>query len=73
LFTGGGVYNQYFMQLLRKKLKAEVYIPDLTLINYKEALIFALLGVLRVRGEVNCLKTVTGSKRDNCSGAVILG
>lgn len=73
LFTGGGVYNKFLMQLLKSKLKSSVVIPDNTLIDFKEALVFALLGVLRLRGEVNCLKSVTGAKRDNCSGVVTLG
>ncbi len=70
LFTGGGVYNSFLMRLIRAKLKAELVIPDKQLVEYKEALVFALLGALRYRGEINCLKSVTGADRD-CSSGII--
>ncbi|MCU4157585.1 anhydro-N-acetylmuramic acid kinase [Carboxylicivirga sp. A043] len=72
LFTGGGVFNLFLMDLIKQHCKTQVIIPEKQLVNYKEALIFALLGVLRYRGEVNCLKTVTGATHDACSGVVIL-
>ena len=70
--TGGGVFNGYFMQCLRQYSSEEVayVIPDAQLISFKEALVFALLGVLRVRGEVNCLKSVTGAAHDHSAGVV---
>jgi anhydro-N-acetylmuramic acid kinase len=43
-----------------------------TLINYKEALIFALLGVLKVDNQINCLKSVTGAHKNHSSGVVCL-
>jgi len=70
LFTGGGVYNSYLMQLIRAKTTLEIVIPDARLVNYKEALIFAFLGVLKMRGENNCLRSVTGADSDNCSGVL---
>ncbi|WP_439184393.1 anhydro-N-acetylmuramic acid kinase [Carboxylicivirga taeanensis] len=70
LFTGGGVYNTYLMKLISEKTKSSVIVPDEVLIEYKEALVFAFLGLLRYRGEVNCLKSVTGAVCDSSSGVV---
>lgn len=72
LITGGGAFNSYFMEELQKAMGAKFDIPsaDPQLINYKEALIFAFLGVLRLRNENNCLASVTGASRDSCSGMV---
>lgn len=73
LITGGGAFNQFLIERLRGHLKdkAEVCIPDRTIINYKEALIFGFLGVLRQRKQVNCLSSVTGSDRDSCAGVIV--
>ncbi|WP_111669019.1 anhydro-N-acetylmuramic acid kinase [Algoriphagus litoralis] len=72
LLTGGGAYNAYFIQrldhYLRKSWKRVE--TDSELIEFKEALIFAFLGLLRLRGENNCLASVTGSSRDNCGGTI---
>ena len=46
----------------------EVCVPENKIVEFKEALIFALLGVLRVEGRNNCLASVTGADRDHCSG-----
>ncbi|MFZ4413186.1 MAG: anhydro-N-acetylmuramic acid kinase [Bacteroidales bacterium] len=72
LFTGGGVYNDYIMRQLKLKSNHSIVIPEKTIIDYKEALIFAFLGVLRWRGEINCLKSVTGASRNNIGGKIIL-
>ena len=47
-------------------------IPKNELIEYKEALIFALLGFLKLCDRVNCLSSVTGAKKDHSSGVVFL-
>ena len=70
LFTGGGVFNQYLMARIQHYSTSEITIPNQEIIEYKEALIFAFLGVLRIRNEVNCLQSVTGANRDNCGGAI---
>lgn len=72
LATGGGAFNSYLMKLLQAHLPSEVqlHIPDADIINYKEAIIFAFLGVLRARSEVNCLSDVTGASRDSCGGSI---
>lgn len=72
LATGGGVFNTFFMECLSNYAQCSLVIPDKILVEYKEALIFALLGVLRFRGEVNCLKNVTGARVNNIGGALWL-
>jgi anhydro-N-acetylmuramic acid kinase len=73
LATGGGALNPFLIQLLREKLKekADVIVPEKEIIEFKEALVFSLLGVLRVRNEVNVLKSVTAAKRDSSSGVIV--
>lgn len=70
LVTGGGAMNAYLMELLKERSSSAIVIPEQRLVDYKEALIFGLLGVLRLREEVNCLSSVTGALRDHCSGKV---
>jgi len=70
LLTGGGVYNTDLISRITAYSNCKLIIPDDNTIKFKEALIFAFLGVLRERGEVNCLKAVTGANRDSCGGAV---
>ena len=70
LTTGGGVYNRFLMEMIKEKTDADIIIPDPLIIEFKEALIFAFLGVLRMRNEINCLCSVTGAERDSCSGAI---
>jgi anhydro-N-acetylmuramic acid kinase len=71
LITGGGVYNKYLIERLKHKLNYQIHIPNEIIINYKEALIFAFLGVLRERKEINVLASVTGAERDSCSGHIV--
>jgi anhydro-N-acetylmuramic acid kinase len=70
LITGGGAYNSFLLQRIREQVIHEVVIPDKKTIEFKEALIFAFLGVLRMRNEVNCLKSVTGAFADSCCGVI---
>ena len=71
LITGGGAYNTYLIGRLQALKKCKVIVPDNVLVEYKEALIFGLLGVLKLEGENNCLASVTGASRDHSSGVVI--
>jgi anhydro-N-acetylmuramic acid kinase len=69
--TGGGVYNRFLMERLQLHLSTiDVVIPDDKTIQFKEALIFALLGVLKLRDEVNVLSSVTGAKVNHSSGTI---
>jgi len=71
LVSGGGVYNDFLIGRMKKHLPTiEIIIPDEKTIKFKEALIFALLGVLKLRNEINVLASVTGAKHDHCSGEI---
>ena len=76
LVTGGGAFNTFLVERLREQLKdlsVEVIIPDDKLVKYKEAMIMALIGVLRWREKTNVLCTVTGAERDSVGGALWMG
>lgn len=70
LITGGGAFNSFLISRILEHVgdSATLVIPDDEVIKFKEALVFAFLGVLRVRNEVNCLKTVTRATRNSSSG-----
>ncbi|MDC7997557.1 anhydro-N-acetylmuramic acid kinase [Gilvibacter sediminis] len=70
LFTGGGAHNDYLLQRIESYKSLKIKVPNKQLIEYKEALIFALLGVLKLRDEVNCLASVTGARKDHSSGLI---
>ena len=70
LVTGGGVYNSFLIDCIKSHTIHQLIIPDKKVIEFKEALLFAFLGVLRIRNEINCLKSVTGAEHDNCGGNI---
>ena len=70
LTTGGGVYNTFLIERIEALTNHKIIIPEKKIVEFKEALIFAFLGVLRMRNEVNCLKSVTGAAQDNIGGSV---
>ena len=70
LITGGGTYNNYLIEKIKAKTKTEIQIPKKEIIEYKEALIFAFMGVLRSLNLDNVVSSATGSQNDHCSGLV---
>jgi anhydro-N-acetylmuramic acid kinase len=68
--TGGGVWNTYLMKRIAFYWKKEIQIPEKQIVNQKEALCFAFLGIRRLRGEINILSSVTGGAKDSCDGTV---
>jgi len=70
IITGGGAYNSYLIELLKQKSDNQIIIPENNIVEYKEALIFAFLGLLRTTNQINCLASVTGAKRDSSCGVI---
>lgn len=71
LITGGGAYNDFLIEAIQKYLpEMQLIIPNPKILEFKEALIFALLGVLKLRGEINVLSSVTGAQENHCSGKI---
>jgi anhydro-N-acetylmuramic acid kinase len=76
LVTGGGAHNGFLVGRLRARLAelgVDAVVPEKALVDYKEALVMALIGVLRWREENNVLASVTGASRDSIGGAVWIG
>jgi len=72
LITGGGAHNVFLIELFSEKTKHKTIIPSTQIIDFKEAIVFAFLGVLRLREETNCLRSVTGAIHDHSGGAIYL-
>lgn len=70
LVTGGGAMNTFLIQRIQSKTEAKVIIPDQQIIKFKEAIIFAFLGFLRLNHQINTLSDVTGAIKNSCGGAV---
>ena len=70
LITGGGAYNKFLVKRISALSKSKVVLPEDKTIQFKEAMAFAFLGVLRMRNEINILKSVTGAKRNSSGGKI---
>ena len=68
LVTGGGAKNSYLIELIQLHSSAKLIIPDDDTLNFKEAIVFAFLGVLFLENKPNCLASVTGASKDVCGG-----
>ena len=70
LITGGGALNRFLIEQIGNFWPKNVRIPDKLTINYKEAIIFAFLGILRLEQQANCLRSVTGADVNCCGGCI---
>lgn len=70
LATGGGAYHHFLVETINQNTANQLIIPSKTIVEFKEALIFAFLGLLRAKGENNCLSSVTGAPYDHSSGKI---
>jgi len=71
MITGGGAFNDYLIDRIKYHFAGSIHLPGSSIIEYKEAMIFAFLGLLRLEGINNVLGSVTGSGRDHCAGEII--
>lgn len=71
LITGGGAYNDFLISRIQYYLpEMKIKIPGKKILEFKEALIFALLGILKLRNEINTLSSVTGAQKDHSAGCI---
>lgn len=74
LLTGGGALNKYLVERMSARApQCEYVVPDKLTVNFKEALIFAFLGMLYICDMPNCLSSVTGAKFNCVGGALYKG
>ena len=72
LVTGGGAFNTFLIKRLAENTDLKIVIPDQKTVNFKEAMVFAFLGLLRIKYKPNSLATVTGGRHDVSCGAMYL-
>lgn len=73
LITGGGAHNTFLIEQIKLAIdKCDVIVPDKKIIEFKEAIIFGFLGLIKLRGEINVLASVTGASKDSSSGVIHL-
>jgi anhydro-N-acetylmuramic acid kinase len=70
LVTGGGAYNNYLLDLIKKNTRSQIILPDSKTIEFKEAIVFGFLGLLKHLNRINCLASVTGAAKDSSCGAI---
>ena len=71
LITGGGAYNSFLISKIKKYSKAKIVKATTELVEFKEALIFGFLGVLKMEDIPNCLSSVTGAREDVVGGVIV--
>ncbi len=72
LITGGGAHNGFLVQAIIKETMLDITLPEAVIIDFKEAVVFAFMGVLRDLGETNCLASATAATTDSSCGSVFI-
>ena len=70
LITGGGAFNSFLIARIQAVSNSQFSLPNNQLIDFKEALLFAFLGLLKVNNQINCLSSVTGASKNHSSGVI---
>jgi len=70
LVSGGGAFNDFLIKRLRAHVQIPIEIPNKNIIEYKEAIVMAFIGVLKCINEINVLASVTGAKHNTVCGDV---
>ena len=70
IISGGGAFNENLIKILIEESNSKIIIPNKKIINFKESMIFGLLGVLKIRNEINCYKSVTGAIKNSVAGVI---
>ena len=70
--TGGGAKNTFLIERIQTHYNGVVRIPNVEIIDFKEALIFGFLGALYLHKTANILSSVTGAQRDTIGGVLHL-
>mgnify|MGYP000443929670 FL=1 len=73
--TGGGAYNLLLIEAIEEQISRHgihVVVPDNTIVDFKEAIIFGFLGALRIHRQPNALRSVTGATTDTTGGCIYL-
>lgn len=70
LVTGGGAHNSFLINTLKRQTKHEIVIPHASVIDFKEAIVFAFLGLLKSLDQINVLASATGASSDSSSGII---
>lgn len=73
LITGGGALNSFLVSRIKENTRVPIEIPDQMTIKFKEAILMALMGALRVHNKENCLSSVTGASANTIGGAIFQG
>lgn len=71
LITGGGSYNLFLIKNIQQfNTNINLYIPEKKIIEFKEAIIFGFLGVLKLENQINVLCSVTGASKNHSTGVI---
>ena len=62
--------NKYLIERLKNYTMKKIIIPDIQTVDYKEAIVFAFLGLLKILGKTNTLASVTGASKDSSGGGI---
>ena len=62
LCTGGGAHNSFLIELIKQQKipKVEIVVPNASIVEFKEAIIFGFLGVKFLQDIKNCSRGVGG-------------